>query len=62
MLLSENDLSLESEIDLSSSILWSFFNKPPTLKCAKVAMLPVCSWDDVAYGMHDTAGIITSDS
>ena len=34
-------------------------NKPPSSKCANVITLPVCSLEDVAYGVYVTIGRIT---
>ena len=63
---SVNDSSIEAKIDSSSSvlrsfdsyyyILCSFYTKPSSSNCAKVMMQPVCSWDDTAYEIYETAG------
>ena len=47
---------------LSSSALKEFSNKPPYSNCAKVIMLPVCSWYDVAYRIYENVGLMASAS
>ena len=61
-LLSTDDSPIESEIDSYSTKLCLFSNKPPSTNFEKVIMSPVCSREDVAYGMYDTTGHISSAS
>ena len=56
--LSVYDSSIESKIGSSYATLRSFSTKPPSSNCAKVIILPVCSWYDVVYGIYKTAGFI----
>ena len=45
-------------MDSSSTKLCSFSNNLPSSNCAKFIMLPVCSWEDLAYGMYETVGCV----
>ena len=54
--------SIEAGIDSSSSALRSFSGNFPSSKCAKFIMLPVCSWNDVAYRIYNSASHIASAS
>ena len=54
--------SIESKVYSHSSELHCFPTKFPSSNCAKVIIFPVCSWDDVAYGIYKTAGCIASAS
>ena len=60
--MSVDNLSSEEKIDSYSYALRLFFVKLPSSNCEKVIMLPVCSWDDVAYGIYETDGRIVSAS
>ena len=57
---SADDSSIEAEIDSSSSNLLLFSNYSPYSNCAKVIISPVCSWEDTAYVIYDTAGRVSS--
>ena len=59
---SVDDSSIESEIYSSSATLRSFVTKLPSSKFAKVIILPVYSWYDVAYGIYKTDGCVASAS
>ena len=52
--------SIEEKYYSSSSELRSFSTKPPSSKCAKVIMSPVCSWSDVAYRIYNNSGLVSS--
>ena len=56
------DSTIEDKVYLSSSSLHSFSTKLPSSNCAKVIMLQVLSWDDLAYGIYESSGRITSAS
>ena len=45
---------IEYIIDSYYSSLRSFSIKSPSSNCAKVVVSPVCSCDDVAYGIYET--------
>ena len=57
-----DDSSIESESYSSSSTLRSFSAKLASSNCEKVIILPAYSWDDVACGIYEAAGSVTSDS
>ena len=57
-----DDPSIEAEIYLSSSELRLFSTKLSSSKYAKFILFTVCSWDDVAYGIYETADCISSAS
>ena len=59
---SADDSLIEVKIDLSSTKLPLFSNKSASSKCAKFRISLVCSWHDVAYGVHKTTGCVKSAS
>ena len=59
---SADDSSIEPKIDSYSTKSRSFSNKFPSSNCEKVIILPVYSWDYVAYVMYNTNGLIVSAS
>ena len=58
---SVDESSIESEMDQSYATLRLFPTKLPSSNCEFFIILPVCSWDYVAYGIHKTSGCIESD-
>ena len=54
--------SIESKINSSSATLQSFPTKSTPSNCDKVIILPVCSCDNVVYGIYKTSGCAASAS
>ena len=57
-----DDLSIEAEIDSSSSAFRLFPTKYPSTNYAKVMMSTVFSWDDVVCGIYETTVHIENSS